>query len=281
MRQFVELVRCLNRMTGGAKGLGPLMGIALVFCAIPVRAQVSITVSGEGLCSFPGLEWSDNLNSKSGALTLVKQFDACSTNLLQLVSNGRHLAEMQLTETDADPAGQEFILKMENVVGTLYAIYGSSSQAAPTEKLGFIFGEWNTSGVQPAPTSGQVPFSPGGQSTTSVDAGGLDCPSSSFSALNWEETYQVVGTPPRARLEMSDFSILKPVDSCSSALSNAQKTGTIFKTVTLTTQVTGTNTPPLLKITLKDVKVLIDMASGSTEQLKLSFAQLTLERTAP
>jgi hypothetical protein len=167
---------------------------------------------------------------------------------------------MELTETDADPAGQEFVLTMSSVTAVAYRLFESSTQGVPDEEVDFTFQKFQTSGVNPPPTSGASPLGSGGQSTTTVT--GFGCPS--FNALAWTFQYTDTATSSPSR----SAQILMPAGSCSSA-----QTGQHFSTVTLTTQVTGTNTGPLLTLTLKDLIITQESTSGAEEQWQLTYTQ--------
>lgn len=236
---------------------------------VPAPEEVSITVSVPGNTlgcpgnGFPVFEWLANYTTvgRFGPyLKLNKQFDACSPSLLQLVARGEHLPSMELTETDADPAGQEFVLTMSSVTAVAYRLFESSTQGAPDEEVDFDFQKFQTSGVNPPPTSGASPLGSGGQSTTTVT--GFGCPS--FNALAWTFQYTDTATSSPSRLAQ----IQMPAGSCSSA-----QTGQHFSTVTLTTQVTGTNTGPLLTLTLSGVMITQESTSGAQEQWQLTYTQ--------
>jgi type VI protein secretion system component Hcp len=245
---------------------------ALFCCAIQMQAQVSVSV--DAACPV-GVDITANSYSlSSGLLSISKPFDACSPGLFNAVVTQRHLAGLTLTETDS--TGQKFTLALTNVIVANYEIGAASSIGAPTESWSFRY-------ESEIVTTGESSPVGAGASTTSVQISGLGC---TFTASNWSFGASVPITVfagsggGASRTSLNNVSIMKPVDSCSLALSKAQSNKQIIPSVILTTQVTG-STGPLLKITLTGVEVVSNSTSTpksgpATELITLSYRQVMI-----
>jgi type VI protein secretion system component Hcp len=270
-----------------------LLGLTVLFCgAIQMHAQIPVTVQIDGAsCPTAAFTASSYSIPKGGTISLSKQFDACSPALFEALVAGRHFATLTLTENNG--SGQELKIVATDVMIVGFTIAESSSSGAPAETWTFDYAadSWSyqtlSGGGEPI-TFSLGPVSLHGSVTTvqffgvdgsSIQASELGC---SFDALNWSFGASVNGTN---KPYISPVSIMKPVDSCSLALAEAQKSGRLLKGATLTTQLTGSITP-LLKITLKDVVVSTNSTSTpkngpATELITLSHDQIEVQYYQP
>jgi type VI secretion system Hcp family effector len=142
-----------------------LMALAFSGLAVADQAQSTITISMDGLgCStqagsgtFTVQGWAfgatnpTTTSSSAGAsgagkvkistLTLTRSFDECSAALFALVTSGKHVDSLTLTQTAANTKQTEMTVKLLEVFVTDYQIGGNPASLEPAETVNVSFNQ--------------------------------------------------------------------------------------------------------------------------------------------